>query len=339
MYDKIKILLTESNQLLMTKLYKERKYEEAIEYAIRAIQCAELINDMESIMENRLFLGHIYLNSMKDLNYAVKIYTDILEKLKELKEKGIELKKRPYYHLTNYALARTLRKLGKADQAIPILEEVAMQFKNMEYRVLSLNDLGLIYWLKGSLVQNDFFLDEAIKVYNQALEFCDAEAVDNMAMLLNNKGMAYYSKKQYDQAIEVFNKALSLTDDVYYVACISNEVAKTYIKLGNYHRAKEYINKANQILIDYDERVADVELLRNIAIEGLYQRKIGNFEDAVKYFEMSATKLEDQELKVEAAETFHQLSLILKERGDIRSGRYALKFEELAKEIEEKRYS
>jgi hypothetical protein len=98
--------------------------------------------------------------------------------------------------------------------------------------------------------------------------------------------------------------------------------------------AKQYINKANQILIEYDEKDVEVELLRNLAIEGLYQRKIGNFEDAVNYFEMAAIKLEDRELKIEAAETFHQLSLMLKERGDIRSGRYALKFEELAKEIE-----
>lgn len=336
MLDRIKRLIQEYEQMTRTKLYQERNYEEAQEYAIRAIQCAELVDDWRSIIANRLLLGHIYLNSMINLNYAATIYLDILDSLDDYEAKGLQDKK-SYYFAAKYALARTFRKLGKIDQAIPLLEEAEKNIQDVRRRISVLNDLGLTYWEKALKTKNEIYLDEAVRVYDLALKSCNEDgSLDNSkAMVLNNKGMVYYAKHLYDPAIEAFNEALLLTDDEYYIACISNEIAKTYIKIENFHKAKQFINKANQILIDYDEKVGEAELLRNVAIEGLYQRKMGNFEDAVKYFEMAASQLEDRELKIEAAETFHQMSIMLKEKNDIRSGRYALKFEELAKEIEE----
>lgn len=335
MQERIKQLMKTYNQIARTKIYEERQYDEALEYTIRAVQCAELLEDLEGVIDNRLLIGHIYLNSMRNLPYAVELYTEILGNLDQYEERGL-MQKNKYYYVCKYALARTLRKLGKLNQAITILEDVEKNVPDYRKRISVLNDLGLTYWEKASLTQNEIYLDEAIRVYSMAIELCKTLGLGNaLAMVLNNKGMVYYDKHQYDSAIQAFNEALSLTDEEYYIACISNEIAKTYLKIGNFHMAKQFINKANQILIDYDEKAGEVELLRNLAIEGLYQRKIGNFEDAVNYFEMAAIKLEDRELKIEAAETFHQLSLMLKERSDIRSGRYALKFEELAKDIEE----
>lgn len=335
MQEKIRELMVQYNELADKKLYQERNYDESLEYAVRALQCAEWIEDTKGILDNRMLIGHIYLNSMRNLHYASEIYTSILTRLDEYRDQGfIDTENR--YYVTKFALGRTLRKLGKLNQAIALLEEVEEHLRdNVDYWIRVLNDLGLTYWAKASLSQEEAFLDEAIRVYDSAIEICTAQQLDKpKAMVLNNKGMVYYDKHQYDLAIKAFNEALTLTDDEYYIACTSNEIAKTYLKIGNFHMAKQYINKANQILIDYEEKDVEIELLRNLAIEGLYQRKLGNFEDAVNYFEMAATKLEDRELKIEAAETFHQLSLMLKERGDIRSGRYALKFEELAKEIE-----
>lgn len=335
MHDKIKGLMTQYNEVADKKLYQERNYDEALEYAVRALQCAELIEDPDGILDNRLLIGHIYLNSLRNLHYAAEVYTGILDQLEEFKGKGFEDRGNRYY-LVRFALGRTLRKLGKLNQAITLLEEVEQNIRNnVESWIKVLNDLGLAYWAKASLSQEESYLDEAIRVYDAAIEVCTQHKLDKpKAMVLNNKGMVYYDKHQYDLAIKAFNEALTLANDEYYTACTSNEIAKTYLKIGNFHMAKQYINKANQILIEYEEKDVEIELLRNLAIEGLYQRKIGNFEDAVNYFEMAATRLEDRELKIEAAETFHQLSLMLKERGDIRSGRYALKFEELAKEIE-----
>lgn len=332
MEDKTRQLMIQYNGLADKKLYQERNYDEALEYAVRALQCAELLEDQDGILDNRLLIGHIFLNSLRNLNYASEIYMNIIESL----EKSEKVGKDNRYYVTKFALGRTLRKLGKLNQAITLLEEVEQNLRSsVTYWIRVLNDLGLTYWAKASLSQEEAYLDEAIRVYDTAIEICTQHKLNKpKAMVLNNKGMVYYDKHQYDLAIKAFNEALTLTDDEYYIACTSNEIAKTYLKIGNFHMAKQFINKANQILIDYEEQDVEIELLRNLAIEGLYQRKLGNFEDAVTYFEMAATKLEDRELKIEAAETFHQLSLMLKERGDIRSGRYALKFEELAKEIE-----
>ncbi len=341
MQEKIKQLLTKYHELGRAKLYNERRYEESLEYIVRALQCAELLEDWEEIVSNKIMLGNIYVNSSKDLNYAMKLYSDVLDLLENLQQRNIKLT-RQYYYIAKIGLARALQELGKLDQVIPIIKEVIENIDDKRRIISALNDLGLIYWKKANFSQNEIFLDQALNAYGRALELCNSTGEVNevsehndKAMVLNNMGIVYYDKHQYDLAIKSFEEALSLTVDEYYIACISNELAKTYIKLGNFHMAKKFINQANQILIDYDETVSETELLRNLAIEGLYQRKIGNFEDAVNYFEIAAPKLEDVELKIEAAETFHQLSLMLKEKGDIRSGRYSLKFEELAKDIEE----
>lgn len=335
MQDKINQLMKKYNQIGTSQLYKDRKYNESLENIIRALQCAELLEDWPGVVKNKILIGHVYVNSLMDINYAMKIYTEALEMIDDLSQKGVFLDKE-YFYMAKYGLARTLRKLGQLDQAVPVLEEIIAQEGSLPRKISALNDLGLTYWFKARLAKKDIFLDQALTTYKQALELCtEDDYLDDKAMILNNMGMVYYDKHLYDLAIKSYEEALLLTDEEYYIACISNEIAKTYLKLGNFPMAKKFINKANQILIDYDESVAEVELLRNLAIEGLYQRKIGNFEDAVKYFEIAATKLEDKELKIEAAETFHQLSLMLKERGDIRSGRYALRFEELAMEIEE----
>lgn len=335
MQDKIIQLMKEYNQIGTSQLYEERRYNESLENIIRALQCAELIEDWSGVIQNKILIGHVYVNSLKDVSYARKIYTEVLEIIADLNKKGIILK-RDYLFMAKYGLARSLRKLGELELAIPVLEEIIAQETDLSRRIDVINDLGLTYWYKAKHSKNSTFLDLALTTYDQALKHCtEAGFLDDKAMILNNIGMVYYDKHQYDLAINSYEEALLLTTEEYYIACTSNEIAKTYIKLGNFPMAKKFINKANQILIDYDEAVAEIELLRNLAIEGLYQRKIGNFEDAVKFFEIAATKLEDRELKIEAAETFHQLSLMLKERGDIRSGRYALRFEELAMEIEE----
>ena len=338
MLDKLKQLIQDYEIIARTKLYQDRRYEEALEYAVRAIQCAELVGDWNAVVENRLLYGHVLANSMINAEYAAQVYLDIIDNLDEYEAKGLQNKK-SFYPRCKYALARTFKKLGQIDQAIPLLEEVEKSIADVKQRVSALNALGLSYWEKAIITKNEIYYDEALRVYNTAIQLCvgeDEELGRSKAMVLNNMGMVYYAKNQYDLSLKAFDEALLLAaGDEYYIACISNEIAKTYIKIENFHMAKQFINKANQILIEYDEKVGQAELLRNVAIEGLYQRKIGNFEDAVKYFEMAATELEDRELKIEAAETFHQLSLMLKEKNDVRSGRYALKFEELAREIEE----
>ena len=335
MQERVNQLMKKYNQIGTSQLYEERKYNQSLENIIRALQCAELIEDWSEVVYNKILIGHVYIHSLKDISYAREIYTEALEMIADLNKKGITLKK-DYLYLAKYGLARSLRKLGELELAIPMLEEIIAEETDLSRKINVINDLGLTYWCKANLTKNNSFLDLALITYDQALKYCtEAGFLDDKAMILNNIGMVYYDKHQYDLAINSYEEALLLTTEEYYIACTSNEVAKTYIKLGNFPMAKKFINKANQILIDYDEAVAEIELLRNLAIEGLYQRKIGNFEDAVKFFEIAATKLEDRELKIEAAETFHQLSLMLKEQGDIRSGRYALRFEELAMEIEE----
>ena len=333
MEQKVRKSLDKNLSLANEKLYQERNYEEALEHAFRAMECAKLLDDKENVIESRLLIGHIYLNSMYNLEYALEHYIETMEMI-ELMDKEEE---NFYYLICSHALGRVYRILGRLNDAIPILEELIDKEADPDRKLSILNDLGLTYWRKGTTVQDKSILKEAIRIYDLALETCEQLGLmEYKAITLNNKGMVFYDLEKYDSAIVSFEKALELTDDSFYIACISNEIAKTYLKLGNFHMSKKFINKANKILIDYeDEQVSEIELLRNLAIEGLYQRKMGNFEDAVHYFEMAVNKIEDKELRIEAAETFHQLSLMLKERGDIRSGRYALKFEELAKEIEE----
>ena len=120
-----------------------------------------------------------------------------------------------YFEAESYALNalgviyRNLSMYEKAIEYHEYAEEIATYTENLELKVISLNMLGVVY-RRMDLVSS------ALDYHSQALEFANtANPITeqlrlSIAVSLNGMGNIYLVLKQYDLALEQFNKSLEI---------------------------------------------------------------------------------------------------------------------------------
>ncbi|MEZ4796812.1 MAG: tetratricopeptide repeat protein [Flavobacteriaceae bacterium] len=167
-------------------------------------------------------------------------------KMKQLQEKAVEA---GYFEAESYALNALgviYRNLSKYDKAIDYheyAEEVATYCENLELKVLSLNMLGVVY-RRMDLVSS------ALEYHSQALEFAKTanpitEQLEyNIAVSLNSMGNIYLVLKQYDLALEQFNKSIEIEQK-------ANNKLGLAINHQNIGYAKEAKGQLGEALLDY----------------------------------------------------------------------------------------
>lgn len=183
-------------------------------------------------------------------------YTELESLFREFKNDSIKMKqlnervvKGSYFEAESYALNALgviYRNLSKYDKAIDYheyAEEVATYCQNLELKVLSLNMLGVVY-RRMDLVSS------ALDYHSQALEFARTanpitEQLElSIAVSLNSMGNIYLVLKQYDLAIEQFNKSLEIENK-------SENKLGLAINYQNIGYAKEAKGLLNEALKDY----------------------------------------------------------------------------------------
>jgi len=119
----------------------------------------------------------------------------------------------------------------------------------------ALNNLGVVYYELGVENHSGRDFGHAIKMYDQAI------AVENdAASFYNNRGAAYFSKKEYDKGAQDYAMALQLDPDIFERttrggvqaqlpspedrARYEYVVAKIYAKAGENERSLHYLRKA-----------------------------------------------------------------------------------------------
>jgi len=82
------------------------------------------------------------------------------------------------------------------------------------------------------------------------------------AKYLNKKGIIFYKKSDYQQALHYFNSAIKNSSDSMFIAQAYSNIGSIYLNLGNYNIASEYYFKALRIneKNNYQEGIADVYL-------------------------------------------------------------------------------
>lgn len=136
-------------------------------------------------------------------------------------------------------------------------------------------------WAAPSLADLCYDYVEA-KQYDEAIEQCtkqyeDAQTNHNRAIILNNRGNAYYYKGQYDRAIEDYNKAIELNPN--YTYAYYNRGLAYYQKV-QYDLAIENYNKA--IYLDPNDAHA-YNNRGNVYYHKLqYDRAIEDYNEAIK---------------------------------------------------------
>ena len=199
----------------------------------------------------------VFENNLDEILFTrTTSYTELEALFREFKNDSVKMKqlnervvKGSYFEAESYALNALgviYRNLSKYDKAIDYheyAEEVATYCQNLELKVLSLNMLGVVY-RRMDLVSS------ALDYHSQALEFARkanpiTEQLElSIAVSLNSIGNIYLVLKQYDLAIEQFNKSLEIENK-------SENKLGLAINYQNIGYAKEAKGLLNEALKDY----------------------------------------------------------------------------------------
>ncbi|ETO04601.1 hypothetical protein RFI_32795 [Reticulomyxa filosa] len=170
------------------------------------------------------------------------------------------------------------------------LKDFSKKIKKNQIKVaLCHSHLGNVYSGKGKY-------DKAIKCYKKYLNIILEEFGTNHAELatsFNNLGVVYFEKGQYTISIKYHQKALNIRLKKFGEKHPST--AKSLTELGlvwikgkkQINKAKEYIDKALEILIDDKSNDFDLDLAKSYDVLGLILEKKGANEEAIQYFKKS----------------------------------------------------
>lgn len=199
----------------------------------------EFENNLEDILFTRT-------TSYSELESLFGKFKSDSTKMRLMHERLIEAS---YFEAESYvlnALGVIHRNISRYDDAIyyhQYAEEMATYSENLELKVLSLNMLGVVYRRMDQI-------SSALDYHSQALEFAKSANPStnqlklSIAVSLNSMGNIYLTLKQYDLALEQFNKSLIIEREI-------NNKLGLAINYQNIGYAKEAKNLLNEALSDY----------------------------------------------------------------------------------------
>ena len=167
--------------------------------------------------------------------------------------------------------------LGEYDKGEELLKQSIEIFDTKQYREKYLLNIAAAYnYIGEGKRKNKQFL-EALKYYNQAINFCeDKKITRGLPIFCTNAGQANYDIGNYTKAKEYFYKALQMTtefDSVWGRSTAHGYLSLILVKEGKYHQALEEFKKA----------IEDANKLKNPYENGLINKVMAEISEAMKY--------------------------------------------------------
>lgn len=146
-----------------------------------------------------------------------------------------------------------------ADAAIPIQERINKTielYKKADLRASRTNYDGsrhnLLLFVYGKFLLEYGRYSDSIKVYLRLIDLYEEET-PNMAKIYSNLGLAYKSLNDYDNALECYFKALTISEfhwgkNHINTAMVNNNIGNVYRNLEDYTKALDYQLKALAII-------------------------------------------------------------------------------------------
>lgn len=161
----------------------------------------------------------------------------------------------------------------KINSMIHLIEE---NIKQMQIRIREQFEANLIlikcrYYIKINEKPN-YILDELDKAKAIYEKYLDSFRFSNFDLYIEMLyGDIYYKLNEYERALYHYNNLINLSRKYGYrfIDKIYERLSKTYERGGNYKLAMEYLEKANSIMISYDNskyRDKYAELYKNIEV-------------------------------------------------------------------------
>lgn len=175
------------------------------------------------------------------------------------------------------------------------------------YTVMSFNDLGY----ETCMLALDVF--------------CDENDLKGQRKCYTYLGSLALNRKQYDEAVTNFQKALELSEqlnDKFLWACSINNLGAVYASMGHFEKSKAFFISSEKISIDNNLKVLLIHNYTNLAI--LYCNR-GEYAEALHYCDM-AMRISEQEQHWKPSVILNNIkSITLFKKGDyLGSLKYAM---------------
>ncbi len=232
-------------------------YDNALDFALRAVKIFEVKDDNEHLTSVYNNLGNIYLQ-LKDTEQALHYYNIVL---KIEQEKGNETVVASIYH--NIALVHI--ELEEWDKALDFLERSLIVMKKIDDKfgiAFCYNNLSNIYSFK-----EDF--QKAVDYNFMALYiFEEIENPEGIANTCNLLGSTFTLMERYDQALDQFKRSIRLAKEIGLAELISKNykaLSTYYAAIGDYENAFTYLklHKIKNDSIFSEEKSKKIAYLQN----------------------------------------------------------------------------
>jgi len=211
--------------------------------------------------------------------------------------------------------------LGEAYINVGELKLAYENMKKAESLTNNKKDLMYIYNKIGEILDMAHYFDDALVYYNKSLNLAKDLNDKNMqgVILKNIADVYYYNKKEFDKALDYYEKSLkNLQTNKNFKADIYTNAAFIYKKKGNYQKAVKYFLKA----IEIDEEYKDYDRVsKNKLNIGNTYREMGDYSNAEKYLlEVVEDTIKRRNRWLEAI-SYRYLGWLYRDKGDKKAAR------------------
>ncbi len=193
---------------------------------------------------------------------------------------------RYYYHL--YTKAKGGSDLYKIYNFYHTHKEMSLQKKDTFAAVYDLRFIASIQYRLGRHHESDASAVTALKLLQPMKT--TPQILEAKIGLLNHLGIVSYELKNYDRALELYDRVLKITTSTQHIHTVYNNKANVYKKKNDYALAYSEFNKVHQHQLKSGN---PIEIARSLDNLGLVESKL-NYDDALTHM-LEALKIRQQE--------------------------------------------
>ena len=257
-------MLGKSFQMMGIVHHEWGKYEEAIEYYKKSLDCFEKLKHRQGTANNFINIGLVYV-SMNKTKFNDNTNVEISKKLKlndktwrYNNEKSLEYFKNAHAIMKDLkdkkGICNTLNSIGQTYLEAEDHKTAIAYFDTALSTARNLNDKMLVMQIAANIGQSYSKINKpevAEKYFHQALDNAkEMEMKTYITQMYMSLGQLYTKIKKYDLALQNLQNSLELVRQIQakeYLGKIYEAFATLYEKTGNYKGAYEYFKLFSQL--------------------------------------------------------------------------------------------
>lgn len=235
--------------LSLARAYAVDSFDLSIEYAVKARELAEKLDNPSGIANAFLMEGRLWESYSPDLPGVRKAILPF----QLARTKCVEIQDTLCMAQASFSIARLYARFELIDKAAPHFFEAIEYFRilgDTSGMIAANLSLAQVYRMNEEPEQEIFYSAEALRLSELA-------GMDSMrALMMFNVGEGHFDRKEYQIALSYFEEAISYMDQMSYdgyKALILNRTGETYCRQGKLKEALNLHQKALRWSKDHDD--------------------------------------------------------------------------------------